>query len=667
MEKGKNPGFLKEKYADLPGSPEVNRTIARDRALHKGDVNYREPKSKEGRIDAYLQFLEDRFSSDDLLVMAEEGDENAGDIIEIREQDPLKNEAFRKLKEDILNRYTMQIHDQQTLTHIAEGLYASEKKLVIERGMGAQIPALEGKHDAVIARYRALIQEKHAIQKQTLTSWLDYLQENDAKQPMWFRYLVVRSLEKMGSLDKERLDYSRRTVDTIAPFAELNSEALAWVYTQMLQFKEHGLELPAPYFVPDEETQKKKDQILSAIRSKDFAKLYAFAQVETAGRLDKESLVGEWKKYVKGSDSTLLQRDIKGKGTGWCTAEGSAEGQLEAGDFYVYFTNNQAGVPTEPRIAIRMEQDQVAEVRGVDKRQSLEPTLVETAQSFYKDLPGGDKYDKKAFDMKLLTALDQKVRDGKILSKDDLVFLYEMNAPIEGFGYDKDPRVTELRKQRNVNEDILIIFECSENQIAYSIDQINESTKAYVGKLEPGIFNRLPEGVEHVFTSFPEDRIRREQIEIGGKTERVLEDLLERSGFKIGEYARSMMRSKDFTTLKNPEQETLIRLRVEDLGFPNGATTQEIFARAEALGLELCPAEVGPYYRLKYVDQPMHEWVRIGMKPIIDSDGRPGVFGVARIGDGSWLDYYVWAGPDYRWDAGSQFVFRLRKFTQPKL
>src|SRR3989339_2148070 len=99
---------------------------------------------------------------------------------------------------------------------------------------------------------------------------------------------------------------------------------------------------------------------------------------------------------------------------------------------------------------------------------------------------------------------------------------YEINATIEGFGYRKDPRVAELRGARNPEEDMLVVFECDESQIVHSADQINESTKAYVGKLEPGIFARLPEGVENVYIKFPEGRIRRQSIEIGGKDEREL-------------------------------------------------------------------------------------------------------------------------------------------------
>ena len=43
--------------------------------------------------------------------------------------------------------------------------------------------------------------------------------------------------------------------------------------------------------------------------------------------------------------------------------------------------------------------------------------------------------------MKQLTEIDNKTKKGEKLTKDELVFLYEINAPIEYFGYEKDPRI----------------------------------------------------------------------------------------------------------------------------------------------------------------------------------------------------------------------------------
>jgi hypothetical protein len=113
--------------------------------------------------------------------------------------------------------------------------------------------------------------------------------------------------------------------------------------------------------------------------------------------------------------------------------------------------------------------------------------------------------------------------------------------------------------------------------------------------------------------------------------------------------------------LEESESEILIRLKVGDFGLENNyPTTDEIYARIEELGLELCPAETGPRYRMKYADQPLNEWVRIGMKQITDRGGSPDVFSVEHDDDGLWL-YGRWTHPVYEWNPGREFVFRLRK------
>lgn len=237
----------------------------------------------------------------------------------------------------------------------------------------------------------------------------------------------------------------------------------------------------------DDRKEGLSEELLKRLGTKKFSNLYAFAQVETAGNFDRESLVGEWVKYDKGSDYLLLEKGLKGKGTGWCTAEGSACGQLSSGDFYVYYTNNKKGVATEPRIAIRMASDKIAEIRGVDPRQELEPVLLDTAREFYKELPGAEKYEKATSDMKQMTAIynkcfavdketKEKVYTAAVLNKEEIRFFYEIDGEIEGFGYEKDFRVEEVRKKRNKKDDLAIFYDCKSEFIAVSYDDICEKT-----------------------------------------------------------------------------------------------------------------------------------------------------------------------------------------------
>lgn len=158
---------------------------------------------------------------------------------------------------------------------------------------------------------------------------------------------------------------------------------------------------------------------------------------------------------------------------------------------------------------------------------------------------------------------------------------------------------------------------------------------------------------------FLEGKVRQEIITIGGKTTQELLAELTQGGFRVSSYARSMMENPSFTTLPNPEQRDLVRLHVKDLGLKRDyPRTDEIYQKAQDLGLELCPAEVGPQYRLQNKNQPLGEWLAVAMKPIPASAGNPCVFRLGHGGGGLWL-YGSWTEPGNAWDPEYGFVFTL--------
>ncbi len=104
----------------------------------------------------------------------------------------------------------------------------------------------------------------------------------------------------------------------------------------------------------------------------------------------------------------------------------------------------------------------------------------------------------------------------------------------------------------------------------------------------------------------------------------------------------------------------LVDLSVGDLGFKGSARYADICTKAVELGLELCPAEVGPALRLQYGDQPRDEWLRIAMEAITARDGDRLIFGVGHGSDGLWLHAH-YGHPYYVWYAAHRFVFARRK------
>jgi len=536
--------------------------------------------------------------------------------------------VMERIKDSYHKNYVIKPED------IPESYFGNQKRLAREQGHG-DIEITEEMRNQ-------LSEVVVCDQKSTLDKWLDYFTSPDSDgYPMWAKYWAFNQMAKLSSYDKEKHAFAKRGKDTVAPFPDLNREALAYVVDAVI--KKVGKEN-----LPSEINNPEFEKLLAGAN---FGKLYAWA-IEKVTPTEENELIntkGEWVKYDRNSDHIPLVESLQGHGTGWCVAgESTAESYLKMGDFYIFYSKDKNGHPVIPRAAIQMNENKIGQVRGVAPDQNLDPYIGDVVKKKLAEFPDGQAYEKKSADMKLLTEIDHKTKSGDKLSKDELIFLYEIDQPIEGFGYQRDPRIAELRSQRESEVDMPIVFECAKEKIARNQAEVNKDTKAYVGPLFPGIFQVLPEGIEHIYTSFPEGRIRQDAVDIGGTTKEELFRQLEGRGIHISNYARDMLNSPDFTTGKKSESADLVRLTVNDLGFPKGATTNEIYRKAEELGLELCPAEVGPQYRLKYTNQPMNEWLRIGMKQITDRGGDPHVFDLARRARGSWLGD-DWADPGREW------------------
>ena len=71
-----------------------------------------------------------------------------------------------------------------------------------------------------------------------------------------------------------------------------------------------------------------------------------------------------------------------------------------------------------------------------------------------------------------------------------------------------------------------------------------------------------------------------------------------------------------------------------ELGTPTEPTLADVYARAQAHGLALAPAEIGPQLRLQYLDQPVSEFLHVGMNPINTWSGEPVILVLVNGGAG---------------------------------
>jgi len=643
IENGPGPDFLADKF-NLHKQPEVEKSVEKLR-----DEGEKIPETKDGRIEAHFSRIEKALESK-------------------------RNLFTHMVKDKLFKDYTINLQNEDgsentdRVDQLVQGLFESEKEILRQRGMVDELEAYgDEPTQEDYEKFRQQIYGKKAEQEKTLGNWIDYLGSEEANfYPIWFKYLTLRSLQKMGKRNRDTEDYSKRSGNTLQPFPDLSREALAMTLTAIKDQSEKGttLDLSKQEEYSDEELRAQAEIDRMADKG-DFAKLYAHFQgeIERAKREKGESTAGEWVHWSQGSDASKLCKTLEGKGTEWCTAGlDVATGQLRSGEFYIYYTYNQDQKPVDPRVAVYLINGQISEVRGVyGKDQDLELDFVDIAREKYKDFPGSEKYEKKDHDMKQLTLLERKTKAGEELTKDDLIFLYEINSKIEGFGYGVDPRVAEIRATRNPKEDAPIVMECDPQEIAWSQAEINENTKAYIGPLFAGIFTQLAH-LEHIYTTFPETEINRVEVKTDGKSGAQYEKELTDKQVNLYENSKFMLNSREFTISPSGENIPTVRLKVRDLFSDNNTHTySEILTKGEELGLYPVPHEIGPDLLLKEETQPkLGQWYRVVTKPISGRLGSPRVFDLGRSSGGLHLNY-GWADPDDEWGPGLGLMFGLRK------
>ncbi len=325
----KHPLHLKN--PELQTSPEVNRAVEREERRTDEKV----PNDPVERIEAYMDRLENIFLNPD-----------------------------KQKRERNLEMFRDKIYDALIIKpeDVPEQAFLLEQKIAREMGYG-DVEITDGFKDKKI-------QQIVNDQKHSLDRWMRYLTSDDATYPTWSKYLVFTSITKMGGLKKgvdesgkEKAIFKKRNKETVASFPPLNARALAMTVSALSeQLRRDGIKI--------ENTSTKLDdaEFKKLISSENFSKIYAQFLIElpeysTEGL---KEIRGEWVKYEKNSDPERLVKSLDGYPLEWCTANpDTARSHLEGGDFYVYYSLDQDGNAVIPRLAIRMQDDEIAEDQGV--------------------------------------------------------------------------------------------------------------------------------------------------------------------------------------------------------------------------------------------------------------------------------------------------------------
>ena len=349
---------------------------------------------------------------------------------------------------------------------------------------------------------------------------------SDVFYPAWFRFYAFTGAINTGAFDIERKTYKKRDEHTTVIFPELDRETLALTY-----------EIIKDYVIDNKEINEQYRELINVAKQYSFHKLYS-AVINYLEEKQKDTNInsyeGIWKKYNQGNtgkEAERLVNDIRNYRTGWCTAGiKTSQDQLQKGDFYVYYVINSNTNELIPKIAIRMENDMVAEVRGTDKNQNIyDSKLMEIAKEKYMMLPGGEKYEKAEKNVKKLMKIYEKQYvfdkkketyveriDKEELTREELIFLYDIEEKFVGFGYGSDERIKQLLKDRNVLTDLsimkvnyfprdLVLGEIKKLQpgllpkvVAGEI--IGDFYLDYLTELQPGLLPKKHEGINGILS-----------------------------------------------------------------------------------------------------------------------------------------------------------------------
>ena len=87
----------------------------------------------------------------------------------------------------------------------------------------------------------------------------------------------------------------------------------------------------------------------------------------------------------------------------------------------------------------------------------------------------------------------------------------------------------------------------------------------------------------------------------------------------MSKHTSRLLNNNAFTVATEKIEVDLVSASLDELGLNDKAQYSDICQKGRRLGLDLCPAEIGPQLRLQYMDQPEGEHLRIAMEPIANS------------------------------------------------
>ena len=344
---------------------------------------------------------------------------------------------------------------------IPDAYWKQQEQILRDNGQGRELSRREKE---------ILAEDLIDKQRQSITSWTNYLGDKNCPYPLWFKVYAFDGISKMSNaLNLDDADYNRRDNTTALSFPKLNAEILAKVYRQINDF--YGVD-KENWLAQHSDDEK----LVSLVKSANFPKLYAKELVDTKVILKTpertEDVHGDWFEYKLGDEEEIASL---AEGTRWCVVDpnvahnylvygeyghSKSTGADEESNSKAKFIIFRLEDPNSPGIfasngsaSIRLDPDGIVdEISGLNDGQAVEDALIPIVKEKALSLPGGEKYLQKFDDKQTLIKLDNKMEAGEDLTKEELSFLYELDRPIATLDTynEEDPRIPELKEKYGI-------------------------------------------------------------------------------------------------------------------------------------------------------------------------------------------------------------------------
>lgn len=364
-----------------------------------------------------------------------------------------KQGAVKYLKNRYYDKYVIKPND------IPNSYLDSKKKMCEDRDISYS------KRDTVNKVIR--------MQKRSLDKWLDFLMSDDINYPMWVRYWVFQGMVSLGHFDYSKHSFSKRSKDTVGPFAKLDENALKMSMDMIMNYYSYG----------DSVSDSELDNLVS---NGNFGKIYArnlWNCEEVTKNNVSDTDMGIWKFYEQGSDYKKMFDAINGKYTSWCIDDSVvARDYIASSDVYIYFTKDSNDVYSTPRVAVVVENGEITEIRGTsDYEQNVEPEFFDVVEEKLNEFFHDKKFDKMLYDMRKFYSI---VSCDDELSLDDLKFVYEIDNKINCFGRGQDYEIAKFLRGRDKKKDYSIMYNCPSELVGDCYSDLGKDIYLYLGDID---------------------------------------------------------------------------------------------------------------------------------------------------------------------------------------